>query len=170
MTTLGRSLKSITGQRSDVLLTLSGVLIGIIAVGLGILLGYLLSSSPEAAELAVSVLAILVIMLIIINNPLNGVLVWVFFIAFIEGWVEIPLGAGIPDLSFSRFLIAFLAIFMLAKAAIGKFRFAQIGLADVCIIATTIGIMVSAPLADKPMDVIQDAIAMRFTPLVIYFF
>jgi O-antigen ligase len=168
MIVLKRSLKSISGQVPDVLLNIRGVLIGTVIVG--ILLGYLLTPSPEMAELTISILVILALLPIINNNPLNGVLVWLFFEVFIEAWVNIPLGAGIPDLSFSRFVIAFLSVLMLAKAAIGKFRFAGIGLADVCIIATTIGIMVSAPLADHPKGVIQTAIAMHFTPLVIYFF
>jgi O-antigen ligase len=91
---------------------------------------------------------------------------------FIETWVKIPMGAGLPDLSFSRFTIAFLATFMLAMAAIGKFCFARIGLAEVCILATPIGIMIAAPQSISPhlKGVIQTAIAMHFTPLSIYFF
>jgi O-antigen ligase len=145
------------------------VLIGIGITGLGVLFGHLIVSS-EAGELLVSIVVVVAVMLIIVNKPLNGVLIWLFFKPFIETWVNIPMGAGIPDLEFSRFVVAFLAIFMLARAAIGKFRFARISLADVCIVATMIGITVSAPLADDPKGVIQAAISMHFTPLAIYFF
>jgi O-antigen ligase len=169
MTTFGQSLKSVTVQGLDTLVKLRFVLIGIIAVGLGVLFGYLINS-PEAGELIISIVVILVVLVLILNKPLNGMLVWLFFMVFIEGWVNIPLGAGIPDLSFSRFMIAFLAIFMLARAAIGKFRFARIGLAEICILAAPIGIMVAAPRSVYPKGVIQTAISLHFTPLVMYFF
>lgn len=162
--------KSVISQILLLLRRVSMVLVGFPVIGLGALLGYMLSS-PETAELAISILVILVVMLIIVNNPLNGVLVWVMLLPFIDTWIEIPLGSGIPDLSFSRLSIAFLAIFMLARAAIGKMRFFRLNLADVCIIATTLGIMISAPLADDPINVIQHiAIDMQFSTLVIYFF
>jgi O-antigen ligase len=172
MTTFRQSLKSVTVQGLDTLVKLRFVLIGIITVGLGILFGYLIDS-PEAGELIISIVVVIIVLAIILNKPLNGMLVWLFFMVFIESWVNIPLGAGIPDLSFSRFMIAFLAIFMLAGAAIGKFRFARIGLAEICILAAPIGIMVAAPRSvdpTNPRGVIQMAIALHFTPLVMYFF
>ncbi|KPL25204.1 MAG: hypothetical protein AMJ93_00800 [Anaerolineae bacterium SM23_84] len=169
MTTFGQSLRSIIIQGLDVLVKFRLILIGIITVGLGILSGHLIDSF-EAGELIISIVVMIILMVIIINKPLNGMLVWLFFMVFFETWIKIPMGAGVPDLSFSRFTIAFLTISMLAMAAIGKFRFARISLADLCIIATTVGIMISAPLADHPKSVIQMAIALYFTPLVIYSF
>ena len=169
MTTFRQSLKSVTMQGLDTLVKLRFALIGIITVGLGILFGYLIDS-PEAGELIISIVVVVIVLAIIINKPLNGMLVWLFFAVFLETWVNIPLGAGIPDLSFSRFTIAFLAIFMLARAAIGKFRFAPIGLAEICILAAPIGIMIAAPLSVHPKGVIQEAISLHFTPLVMYFF
>jgi len=151
------------------LFRLRKVLIGIVIVCLGALLGFLFVS-PESAELTISVLVILAVMLIIIRKPLHGVLLWLMLEPFIESWVNIRMGAGLPDLSFSRFIIAFLAIFMLARAAVGKFQFAPIGLADVCIVAMTVGLMTSAPLAVSPNGMIQTAISLYFTPLVVYFF
>ena len=169
MMILKRPLKSIVTHASPVLSRFQKVFIGIAAIGLGVLLGSLFRSS-ETAELTVSVLGILVVMLIIVNKPLDGVLIWLMFTPFVETVINIPMGAGIPDLEFSRFIIAFLMIFMLARAAIGMFRFARIGLAEVCIVATTIGIMASAPLALDPKGVVQMAITMHFGPLIVYFF
>lgn len=173
MATLERSSKPIAEQGSGVLFkgkrVLKGFLIGVLAIGLGILLGRLLSSS-ESAELTVSGLTIVVIMLIIIHRPLNGVLIWIMLEPFIESWINIPLGAGIPDLSFSRFVVAFLAIFALARAATGKFQFGRIGLAEVGIVAMAIGMITSAPLAANPMGMIQSTITLYFVPLTVYFF
>jgi O-antigen ligase len=142
----------------------------IITIGLGILIGRLINHAPETAELITSILVIATALLVIVNNPLDGILIWLIFTSFIEIWVNIPMGAGIPDLTFSRFIIAFVAILMLARAAIGKFRFARMGLTEVCIAATTIGIMISAPLSVNPRGTIQLAITRHFAPLVIYFF
>ena len=169
MITLETPLRTVISQRSQLLSKGRVILIGILIIGLGALLGYLFHSAATA-RLAIAILADSLLMLIIVNNPLNGLLVWLMFAPFIETWVNIPMGAGIPDLEFSRFTAAFLGIFMLARAAIGKFRFARISLTDVCIVATTIGIMVSAPLADNSNGVLQIAIAMHFMTLVTYFF
>jgi O-antigen ligase len=171
MTAIRQSLRSITIQGLEALVRIRLVLIGIVTVGLGILFGYLIDS-PEAGGLITSIVGTIVVLVIIINKPLNGLLLWLFFMVFIETRVKIPMGAGIPDLSFSRFTIAFLATSMLAMAAVDKFRFARISLADVCILATPIGIMIAAPQSvdPNPKSVIQTAISMHFTPLVIYFF
>ncbi|MDY6876436.1 MAG: O-antigen ligase family protein [Chloroflexota bacterium] len=144
-------------------------LIGVVVIGLGILLGYLICS-PEMNGLTISILVISAVLLIIVNNPLDGILIWLIFASFIEIWINIPMGAGIPDLTFSRFIIVFVAIFMLARAATGKFQFARIGLTEVCIVAATIGIMMSAPLSVNPRGTIQTSITLRFAPLAMYFF
>jgi len=169
MTAFERPLKSTILQRLRFPSKIKGILIGIAITNLGILLGYLLYT-PDTAELTISILAILLIMLIIINNPLNGVLALLMLTPFIETWINIPMGAGLPDMSFSRFTVAFLAIFVLARAAIGKFHFAKASLVEICIIATTLGIMVSAPLSVRPKGVLQMAITMHFIPLSLYFF
>jgi O-antigen ligase len=169
MTILGRTVKSISRQSLDILIKFRLVLIGISIVVLGILLGCLLNS-PETGELAVSIVVLFILLIIIINNPLHGVLLWLFFTPFLETWINIPMGAGIPDLEFSRFIAAFLAIFMLARAATGKSRFARAGLAEVCIVATAFGIAVAAPLSKDPNETLQSALTMYFIPLALYFF
>ena len=169
MTILRRTLKSITWQGLNVLAKFGFLLIGTAAIGIGALLGYLINS-PESAELAVSIVVLLALLLIIMNNPLNGMLVWLFFTPFIGSWINIPLGAGIPDLELDRFAVAFLLILMLAKASIGQFRFSRIGLVEISIAAMTLGIALSAPLSRNPNDVLQSALSMYFIPLSLYFF
>lgn len=170
MTVLERPLRStISRELQFTLSKVKGLLIGIAIVGLGMLLGYLVYS-PETVELTISVLVIFIVTLIIIHNPLNGILLLMTLTPFIETWINVPMGAGIPDLSFSRFTVAFLAIFVLARAAIGRLRFARIGLAEICIVATTLGIMVCAPLSVHPKGVLQSAISIYFIPLSVYFF
>jgi O-antigen ligase len=169
MMILVKPLRFLTIQGLDILYKLQKPLIGLIVLALGVLLGYL-HSSPESAELTISIISICAVMAIVMYQPLYGVLVWLMFEPFIETWVNVPMGAGIPDLSFSRFTIAFLAIFMLAKSATGKFRFVRISLADLCILLTTIGVMLAAPMSVEFTGTIQHSIAMYFTPLAAYFF
>jgi O-antigen ligase len=108
--------------------------------------------------------------LIILNRPADGLALWLLLIPFLETWIKIPMGAGLPDLSFSRFTIAFLAVAKLAKAAVGKERPAPINIAEIGIVGTTAGIMMAAPLSiqPNPRGVIQMAISWYFTPLVGY--
>lgn len=169
MTTLDRSLKTVTSQRTWLLTKGKDILIGVAVTGLGVLLAWLFRSAGTA-QLATSILVDLAMMVVIVNKPLNGLLIWFVVAPFTELWINIPMGAGIPDMDFNRVVVAFLAIFMLARAAIGKFRFARISLTDACIVATTIGIMISAPLADDPKGILQIAISTHFTTLVAYFY
>jgi O-antigen ligase len=125
---------------------------------------------PTASELTLSIIVVLVQLVITIRRPLDGMLTLLFFTIFIESWVEIPLGAGLPDLSFSRFSVAFLAIFMLAKAAAGQLCFARIGLIELLVLIAPIGIAVAAPLSVEPppRGVVQMAITMHLVPLGMY--
>jgi O-antigen ligase len=168
MTLLSRSLKPIATQGVVTLFNLRKYMIGLVVVGLGAGLGYLLNS--PVAFTTVSVLIILSTLLIAAYRPFYAVLIWLALDSFVETWVKIPMGRGIPDLSFSRFLIAFLVAFLLARGAIGKFRFARLNLTDLCIIAAPLGIMASAPLIKDSKGVILYAIAFHLTPMMIYFF
>ena len=171
MTAVGRSLQSILWQGLDLLVKLRFLWIGLLVAGLGIVLG-LAMQAPEQGWLAASIVVALALLASILHRPLDGVLLWIFFTPFVETWIKIPMGSGIPDLSFSRFAIAFLALVMLGRAATGKLHIARIGLTEMAIVVTTLGIMAAAPLSvsPPPMGVIQTAISSYFTPLCIYFF
>ena len=169
MITPGKILKPASRRVLDALVKIRFAIIGVSVICLGILLGVLMNS-PEMGELFVSILVLFVILIIIVNNPLHGVLIWLFFASFLETWINIPMGAGIPDLEFSRFIAIFLAIFMLARAATGGFRFARSGLVEVCIVATFLGVALAAPLSTDPQDVLQSALTMYMIPLSLYFF
>ena len=162
--------KSIPRQVEAFLFKIRIGLIAIIAIGLGVFLGYLLSGSRETVELVISILVILILMLLVMKKPLNGLLVLILFVPLIESWIEIPMGAGIPDLSFSRFAIPFMAVFMLAQGAINKFRFMPISLVEVMIVLATVAMMSAAPLSINPIGSVQEVFTRTFSPMVMYFF
>lgn len=169
MVVVSQSLKTIIAQALDTLVKMRVIWIGLISVGLGLLFGYLIRT-PESGELVNSIIIVLILMLVIVHRPLYGLILWLFFMVFVNDWVKIPMGAGIPDLSFSRFAVMFLAIFMLAQAAIDKFRFSRIGWAEFFILATIIGIGTAAPLSTNPKKTFQWVISLYFVPMSTYFF
>ena len=141
------------------------IIAGVIAFG--VLLAYLLVS-PRVA-LTVSLIGVLLHVLIILVNPLNGLLFWFVFFPFSERVVNIPLPAGIPDLSPTRFVIAFLAIMILGQVAIRKRVWPRLTKLDWAIVAFMIGILLSTATADNPLLGIQFVLDSYLVPLIIYF-
>jgi len=130
------------GQRFLARLQVPGIIL------LGIVLGQLMLSPTK--DLIVSITAVLVYLAVIVTNPMNGLLLWVIAYPFTEFSVNIPLGAGIPDLSPTRLCIAFMATMLLAQAAIGKRRFPKVTKSDVAAMLFLIGISLSAGASVDP--------------------
>ena len=171
MTAFVQSLRSVGFRGLNFLARFRFVLIGLLVLGIGIGIGQSIHSI-EQGELALSIVTVIALLVITLRNPLNGLMIWILFMPFLETLINIPMGAGIPDLSFSRFLIAFMGIAMLAKAAIGKESIKGIGWVEVAIVATAIGIMAAAPRSIFPnaKGVIQMSLSWHLQPLLAYFF
>lgn len=146
------------------------ILIACTVFGLGLLFGYLYSLSQETAELVISIIVISLVLIFTLKDPLNGLLALFLFMPFIEQYIELPMGDGIPDLSFSRFTIAFLMVFMLAQAAISKLRFATPSLTEFFLVAAIVGIMSAVFLDSDIAQFIRETLTQYFTPLIMYFF
>jgi len=172
MTLIAEPLRTVTEYGFELLFRTRKVLVALIMIGLGIGFGYAISSSEEAGWVLLSILAIVIMVFIILNKPVMGLIVLVGVFPFVELTINVPMGAGIPDLSFSRFTIAFLAITMLAQAAIGNFRFATplISIVEVCIIGTLIGVGISARLSPNPIGALEILISRLLEPMLLFFF
>jgi O-antigen ligase len=184
MTAWAQSLKSHTLRAIQyALMGLSKLRLPLIAIGvlgLGAFFGWLIISGalrdPSApldqGELVVSILVVIALFAIVMRQPLNGLLIWVFFLPFLESYINIPMGKGIPDLSFSRFLIAFMSIAILAKGAAGKFRLSKISLTDVFVVLATAGLIMTASqsIDPRPTGVVQMTLSWHFSPMASYFF
>ena len=133
----------------------------------GILLGKLMLS--PAKDLVVSIVAILVYLAVIVVNPLNGLLLWVIAYPFTEYSINIPLGAGIPDLSPTRFCVAFMGTMLLAQAAIGKRRFPKITKSDVAAMFFFVGTSLSVGASSNPYGSFQVIFTLYLTAIVGYF-
>lgn len=166
------SLKTVAPLAGDHLYKFRKMLLGILMAGLGVGLGTLMNTSRPTIELTISIAVILLTMLIILQRPLNGLLFLLVFLQFIDTSINIPLGDGLPDLSFSRFIVAFLAIFMLARASIGKYKLVNtpIGLMEILGLAMLGGLALAAPLSVNPIGTLQAMITDFLVPFALYFF
>jgi O-antigen ligase len=168
MTTLN-AIKSITLRGVSAVARQQTLWIILLVVALGVLLGQGISS-VEQGDLIVSIVVVIAVLALSLFKPLATVIVWIFFFPFLEGVINIPLGAGIPDLSFSRFTIAFLVIAILAQAAIGKMQIRKIGVVEVLIVLSAIGIALAGPMSlPSATSIYQMAISLYLTPFIAYY-
>jgi hypothetical protein len=133
----------------------------------GIILGMLLLSPLK--EPLVSVVAILVYLMVILANPLRGLLLWIATYPFAELSINIPLGEGIPDLSLTRFCVAFLAVMLLARAAIGERRFPKVSKLDLAALSFFIGVSISVRSSADPLMSFQSIFDLYLIAIVGYF-
>ncbi|MCB0170654.1 MAG: O-antigen ligase family protein [Anaerolineae bacterium] len=159
----------ITKSFKPLFLKLNPLRMSLLTIALGVSFGYIITLSDESAWLLLSIVVIVVALIISIKKPFYGFVLLIFLYSFIEAYIEIPMGAGIPDLSFSRFLFGFLFILMLAQAAIGKFKFAPIGITEIFLFGTILGIGSSASLAGNPIRMLQLLFSGFFMPLGMYY-
>ncbi|MCB0208631.1 MAG: O-antigen ligase family protein [Anaerolineae bacterium] len=149
---------------------IKNILIVFSVVGLGVVFGYLMNQSQETAWLVTSLTLLLALILITNYKPLFGFILIIPFYSFLEPYIEINMGAGLPDLSFSRFMVVFLAIFMLAQGAIKKFEIKRISIVEFCAAGILIGIGSSAAGASDAIRMFQVLLSRFVVPLSLYFF
>ncbi len=140
----------------------------ICVIGLGTSLGFLITS--PAGGLTVALIGIFVQVLVVVVNPLGGLLLWLTLYPFSERVFNINLGAGIPDLSPTRIVIILLFAMILAQAAIGKRTWPRLTKVDWATIAFSIAILISALVSDDPVWKAQYVWDKYLVPLVIVYF
>lgn len=143
------------------------ILVGPCVAGLGVLSGLLLTSS--LSSLFTSIIGILVYLLVIVSNPLQGLLLWVSSAPLTETAINIPLGAGIPDLSPSRFCAVFLCTLLLAQTAIHKRDLVHFTGADWSAILFLIGVSLSASESPEGWRGLQTVFDLYCIPILGYF-
>lgn len=159
-----------TTRNINNLLRVRKPLLALLAVMLGGGIGVLVVGNSATAQLITALLIILLFGLLTLNAPLYGFLAWLFGATLLDSWVELPLGAGLPDLSFNRFAVLFLTLTLLLPVITGRTRLPHIGLTDLCIVFSTIGFALAARLSPQPVAVIQTALSLYLIPASAYFF
>lgn len=118
----------------------------IVAVAMALVLGNVLSSQHWSA--AVSVVGLVGVLVVILINPLSGLLLWIILDPYARFWhLNIHMPAGIPDLSLSRLSVAFLCVVWLAQLATGKRRLRRPGVTELSMVLFGIMVMPSVAAA-----------------------
>jgi O-antigen ligase len=135
----------------------------------GIILGFLMAS--PAMEVATSVVGILIHLVTIVVNPLNGLLLWVASNHFGELYINISLGESIPDLSPARFCVIFLSTLLLARAAIRAREFAPFTSTDAVGLVFLLGLAFSTVNeVSSWQEGVQYVFDRFYVPWLVYFF
>ncbi|MCC6454715.1 MAG: O-antigen ligase family protein [Caldilineaceae bacterium] len=141
------------------------VLFACLAIAIGLLIGVTAERPRESLELLSSIFVVGLFILIALYHPLGGFLTWVFMTTFIDTWVKVPMGAGIPDLSFGRVAVFALSVSLLMRVATRTIHLVPLSSTDLFALVIPLAISLSAPLAVDPVATIQTAISMYLVPL-----
>lgn len=145
-------------------LSISLLLMGLAITG-GISLGRLIDS-PNWMN-AVRLAGIGGVIAIILANPITGMLLWIILEPYQRFWyLNISMPRGIPDLSLSRFAIAFLCIIWLANLATGKKRLRHVGGIEICIVMFSI---MTLPAIAAGLEGFRGSIQILFDTLLVPF-
>jgi len=143
-----------------------GVLIlGVLAAGGALGLVMLTPASQTVA----SIVGIAIYFIVIAANPLHGLLLWIVTQPMVDRFVNLSLGEGIPDLSPTRFCIAFVMILLLARISVGRIkpvRFTKVDAAAVVFIFTMV---LSAPNGEGGWLSLQRIFDLHIVPILVYF-
>lgn len=118
---------------------LAGIVLTGLAVAAGLYLGQLVLSPNW--ENAIRLVGFSGMAVVILTNPIYGLLLWVMLDPFGRFWsLTIRLPTGIPDLSLGRFSVAVLAIVWASQLAIGRKKMrrptlVEISMAAFCVLA-----------------------------------
>lgn len=141
--------------------------IGLTTIGLGLGLGW--SLTQPASSMIVSVWAALLYLFFLVRTPYQGMLMWLVLYPFTETNINIPLGAGLPDLSPTRLSVAWLSTMLLAQAAVGKRHFPRLTKVDVWALLFVMGVGASVFASSDPISAAKAVLDLILIPILIYY-
>lgn len=144
---------------------MGGIVLSTIGLGLG--LGW--SLTQPAGSMIVSVWAALLYLFFLVRIPYQGMLLWLALYPFTETNINIPLGAGLPDLSPTRLSVAWLSTMLLAQAAVGKRHFPRLTKVDVWAFLFAAGMGASVFASSNPISALKAALDLIFVPMLVYY-
>ena len=110
------------------------------------------------------------IFLVLIISPLNGLLLWLIFFPFLERFVGIDFGEGIPAISFTRVIFVLLLmsafLFRSSKERVNRVRPDRIGM---CMVLFSGVFLFSVFRSVEPVHAGQVALDSFVLPFVLYF-
>ena len=153
-------LKAVVWYAGRVALVLSVIALGV-AIGLIML--------TPAQETLVAGVFILVYLIVAARNPLYGLLLLIVTQPLADTYINLSLGAGIPDLSPTRICIGFLTTLVLARALVGHTKLARFTRVDAIAVLFLAGMTLSAPNGKNGWHSFQNIFDLSFIPIFVYF-
>jgi O-antigen ligase len=139
----------------------------IATLGIGIVLGQAMTS--PARETVVALVVMLVFSVLLIADPKSGLLTWLVLYPFLGEAIHLDLGAGLPDLSLTRFCVGLLTVIMLAQIATHQRPMLKINRIDVAAFGFFVALSASTLVAVDLIRALQHALDQYFLPLLVYF-
>jgi O-antigen ligase len=136
--------------------------VAVLGVGLG------LGLTSEASPLLVSAVFMLGHLIVLIVAPWPGLLLWLLAYPFAETRLNIPLGAGIADLSWTRLVAAASLLLLLAQVTIGR-RQLRVTKLDVCALLFVAGMGLSVATSPALVRSLQVTVDAYLIPLLVYY-
>ena len=154
---------------AQLLMALKLLIVVLAFIALGVILARTLIS-PEW-KLAITYSGIGFYITALLVNPLLGFLLWIATAPFARFWyLNISLGASIPDLSLDRLAAALAFILVMAPLAIRKRSLARFSIVDLFMLLFVIGTGIALPFAlAGPRATAQAYFDTQIVPLLIYF-
>jgi O-antigen ligase len=137
------------------------------AIGLGVLLGRGLAGVSRS--FVVSIVATILYTIVIFQSPVVGWILWVDTFPLIELYVNIPMGAGIPDLSLNRFCAMLLGLIFAHQSTVGRLGKIVISRLDKLALLSILGMLISVPFAVDPVRAAQTILDLYVIPVWVYF-
>ncbi len=141
------------------------LVLGVLAAGVALGLVML----TPARDTVASVVGIVIYFIVIAANPLHGLLLWIVTQPMVDRWVNISLGEGIPDLSPTRFCIAFVMILFLARISVGRVKPLRFTKVDAVAIIFMFSMVLSAPNGEGGWLSLQRIFDLHIVPILVYF-
>lgn len=136
-------------------------------VGLGLLLGRGLAG--HSRSLVVSIIVTILYTIAVLRSPVVGWMLWVNSFPLIDLYINIPMGAGIPDLSLNRFCALLLGLIFGHQYAVGKLGKITITRLDILALLSVLGMAISVPSAVDPVRAAQIILDLYLIPVWVYF-
>lgn len=142
-------------------------ILALVASVMGVGLGFGLSSRFQA--LAVGLYGIGTYCLLIVIDPLKGLILWLVTQPLFDKHLNISLGAGIPDLSLTRFCMALITVLLLARTATRQHPAQPITRFDVVALLFMVGILQCGYRGSRGLLSLQKVFDLYCVPILCYF-
>ena len=142
-------------------------IIVIVSITVGVVFAIGLYSPSQ--DLVIAIAGVSVYVATIMIDPPKGLALWLVTQPVLGTYLNISLGAGVPDLSLTRLCIALITVLLLARTAIRYHRLQSVNKFDVLAFLLVIGMTQSAFRGRRGIASLQAVFDIYWVPVLTYF-